>query len=310
MPLKQSITSLSHPVDLSGKTALVIGATAGIGAAVARQLAEMGAITIIVGRDPAKLETMRRELDAIAPGRVHAQQADLADLASVEHAARALRVHPRLDIVVANASIRTAGTTRAFTKDGFESTFGVNHLGNAAFLLALEEPIRAAPAGRVVIMASEAHRRAKELPMNDLMGEQQFDGALAYNRSKLANILFGRQLAERWPGTTIYAAHPGAVLTNMMTGTSGGSLVSRLIILLIRPLLLAPEEAAKGIVRLAADPDLTEPSGAYFEFGRPDRPAGLTDDRGLGQQLFEKTIALLNKAGFRASISGPPASAA
>ena len=307
MSLKPRVTSLSRPVNLSGQTALVIGATAGIGAALARQLAEMGATTIIVGRDPTKLDQMRGALEAIAPGRIHTQLADLADLASVEQAARALRAYGRLDIVVSNASIRTSGATRSFTKDGFESSFGVNHLGNAAFLLALEAPLRAAPAGRVVIMASEAHRRAKALPMDDLMGERNFDGVLAYNRSKLANILFARQLAGRWAGLTVYAVHPGGVLTNMMTAPTGRSALSRLIFLLVRPLLLTPAEAAKGIIRIAADPQLAEPSGAYFELGRPSRPGKLADDQGLARQLYEKTIDLLTKAGF-SSIGGPAAS--
>jgi NAD(P)-dependent dehydrogenase (short-subunit alcohol dehydrogenase family) len=250
----QQVTGLAAPVDLSGKTALVIGGASGIGAAVVRQLAELGANTIIVGRDPDKLHAMRRELDGVAKGRVHTQVADLAALASVRPASAALcRDFERLDIVIANASVLNP-KTRSLTKDGFESTFGVNHLGNAEFLLGLEKPIRAA-GGRVVVVASEAHRRAHGFPLDDLIGGQPYNGAIAYARSKLANILFAKELARRWNDVRIYAAHPGGVKTNMMrTAARESGLLARVLVALFDSGLLTPEESARGIVRIAVDP--------------------------------------------------------
>uniref|UniRef100_UPI0035CBC41D SDR family NAD(P)-dependent oxidoreductase n=1 Tax=uncultured Sphingomonas sp. TaxID=158754 RepID=UPI0035CBC41D len=299
--IEQHVATLDVPVDLSGRTALVTGATAGIGRAVAEQCARAGATTILAGRDAVKLAAVAVELEAIAPGRLFLQLVDLADLSSIRAAATALCAQFRtLDIVIANASIMVPGKQRTFTRDGFEATFGVNHVGNAALLLGLEKPIRAAASSRVVIVASEAHRRSGGLPLDDLMGDHSFGGTRAYARSKLANILFARQLAERWPGTTVYAAHPGAVLTAMMRTATAQNALFRLAFRLMRSLLLSPAQAAAGLVRIATDPALADPSGTYFEIGRRDTPGALADDRALGRALFDRTLAL---------IDDPPASA-
>lgn len=127
------------------------------------------------------------------------------------------------------------------------------------------------------------------------MGEHGFDGVLAYNRSKLANILFARQLARRWPDVSVYAAHPGAVLTDMMFRMVAEIRLARLIFPLIRWQLLTPDESAQGIVRIAVDPALTEASGTYFEVGHPAQSSRLADDAGVGQQLFDATTAYLNQ---------------
>jgi retinol dehydrogenase-14 len=291
--LEQRVTTLSRPVHLMGKTALVVGATAGIGRATAEQLARAGATTILTGHDAVKLAAVATELAAFAPGRIRTECVDLADLASIRSAATALcAAYTQLDIVIANASVMAPGKHRTFTHDGFEMTFGVNHLGNAALLLGLERPIRSAKAGRVVIVASEAHRRAGDLPLDDLMGDRSFGGTRAYARSKLANILFARQLAERWTGTTIYAAHPGVVLTDMMRTATGQNMLFRLIFRLMQSKLLSPSQAAAGLVRIAIDPDLEARSRSYFELGRPDTPGRLTNDLKLARGLFERTLSL------------------
>lgn len=298
----QRVTSLERPVDLSGRTALVIGATAGIGASVAAQFAAMGATTLIVGRDPAKLQHSLNTLSAIAPGRVHAEQSDLADLASVDRAATALcAAYPRIDIVVANASVLYGGRRRGFTADGFEASFGINHLGNAAMLLGLERPIRTAQ-GRVVIVASEAHRRARGLPLDDLMGERGFQGNRAYNRSKLANILFARELARRWPEVTVHAAHPGGVLTDMFRGLVAANRFYRLMFGLIRSGLLTPDQAAAGIVRVAVDVGLDQPSGGYFELGSPAKSSATAMDAELGRRLYDATVAAIRGREWPTSI--------
>lgn len=294
----QQVTALAAPVDLSGRTALVIGATAGIGAAVARQLAEAGAIVILTGRDATKLDRMRSALEAIAPNRIRTVLADLADLASIRSATSKLCAdHARLDIVIANASVMFSGGKRHFTTDGYEMTFGVNHIGNAAFLLGLEAPIRSAR-GRVVIVASESHRRAAGLPLDDLMGERGYSGLRAYARSKLANIIFARQLAAHWPEVTVHAAHPGGVMTDMMRGAARNNWLFGMIIRLLRNQLLTPQEAAKGIVRVALEPTLTVPNGGYFELGRPDRPSQTAQDARLGEALYAWTVDALRSRGF------------
>lgn len=291
----QYVTTLDHLVDLSGRTALVVGATAGIGASIAAQLASMNAMTVIVGRDAAKLKNSFDALSAIAPGHIHAQKADLADLKSIRIAANALsQAFPRIDLVIANASVQYSGKCRTFTVDGFESSFGINHLGNAALLLGLEGPIRAA-GGRVVIVASEAHRRAKGLPMDDLMGDRSFDGVRAYNRSKLANILFARELAARWTNVTVFSAHPGGVLTDMLLRTVAGHLFFRVMFKLMRSQLLTADQAAAGIFRVAVDEVLEDSSGTYFELGRRAKSSALAMNDELGRQLYDATLRYLGQ---------------
>ncbi|GLR68072.1 oxidoreductase [Acidocella aquatica] len=293
MSVLQRVTNLVRPANLTGLTSLVVGATAGIGAHIAQQLAASGARTIITGRDPASITRSLVDIRAVATGPVDGLLADIADLASVRRAAAEIRAtHQRIDIVVANAGVMVAGTSRSFTKDGFETHFGVDHLGNAALLLALERPIRNA-GGRVVIVASEAHRRAKGLPMDDLMGAREYNGIRAYRRSKLANILFARGLAERWPDATVYSVHPGGVLTNMLRRRMIESRLYHVLLTLIRSKLLTPEEAAAGIVRVAVDPALAAPSGSYFELGRLARPGSLARDDQLCRQLFNVTLEIL-----------------
>jgi NAD(P)-dependent dehydrogenase (short-subunit alcohol dehydrogenase family) len=178
---------------------------------------------------------------------------------------------------------------------------GVNHLGNAALILAVEDLVRAAAPSRIVVVASEAHRRAGDAPLDDLMGEHNFSGMSAYSRSKLANILFVRELARRLQpaGVTVYAAHPGVVDTPILDAFAK-TRFDRAGLRVARLLFLAPERAAQGILRVAADPTLTEPSGAYFELGKPNRGSSLSNDPMLAQKLWELTERLLKGSGFGA----------
>ena len=219
--------------------------------------------------------------------------ADLADLKSVRAAAAALaQKYGQIDIVIANAGV-LAGKERATTKDGFEHAFGINHLGTAAFVLGLEKPIRAASAPRVVIVASEAHRRAEGLPLDDLNGERDYDMQRAYGRSKLCNILFAKELALRWPETRVYAAHPGAVRTAMM---EQGLKQSGMTMEEVAQYLISPEDSARGVVRIAVDPTETALSGAYFEKGALNEEGALAKDAALATALWNATQALLQRA--------------
>ena len=190
MSLLQRVTGPAQPPDLKGKTALLVGATSGVGEALAHQLVESRATLVIAGRDQVKLDALVNTLRSRATAPVLTILADLADLNSIVRACQ--EVHglvTDLDLLIASAGVLYMGTQRQLTRQGLELTMGVNHLGNAAVALATEDLLRAATRARVVIVASEAHRRAKGLPLDDLMGEHGFSGIRAYNRSKLANIL-------------------------------------------------------------------------------------------------------------------------
>ena len=298
MSLLQRVTGPAQPPDLKGRTALLVGATSGVGEGLAHQLVDSGATLVLAGRDQAKLDALVNTLRSRATAPVHTVLADLADLNSIARACQ--EVHglvTDLDLLIANAGVLYMGTQRQLTRQGFELTMGVNHLGNAAVALATEDLLRAATRARVVIVASEAHRRARGLPLDDLMGEHGFSGIRAYNRSKLANILFARELARHLSssGVTVYSAHPGAVDTRMLTGPFEERWLGRMLLPLVRTALLTPAEAAKGIMRVAADPTLAEPSGSYFEYGRPNRGSELSNDPALARGLWVRTQQLLNR---------------
>jgi NAD(P)-dependent dehydrogenase (short-subunit alcohol dehydrogenase family) len=291
----QRVAGPAGPLNLRDKTVLLVGATSGIGEAMAHQLAAAGATLIIAGRDPGKLARLAQVLRSKASELVHTVRVDLADLGSV--AAAAKEMHERvaaIHVLIANAGILYMGNERQLTRDGFELTMGVNHLGNAAFILAVQDLMRTAAPARIVVVASEAHRRAGDAPLDDLMGERNFSGLRAYSRSKLANILFARELARRLQpaGVTVYAAHPGVVDTPILDAFAR-TRFDRAGLRLARMLFLAPDEAARGILRVAADPTMQEPSGSYFELGKPNRGSSLSNDPMLAQRLWELTERLL-----------------
>jgi NAD(P)-dependent dehydrogenase (short-subunit alcohol dehydrogenase family) len=291
----QRVAGPTGPLNLRDKTALLVGATSGIGEAMAHQLAAAGARLIIAGRDSGKLARLAAALRSKASEPVQTVRVDLADLGSV--AAAAKEIHERvaaIHVLIANAGVLYMGNERQLTRDGFELTMGVNHLGNAALILALQDQMRNAAPARIVVVASEAHRRAGNAPFDDLMGERNFSGLRAYSRSKLANILFARELARRLQsaGVTVYAAHPGVVDTPILNAFAR-TRFDRAGLRVARLLFLAPDKAARGILRVAADPTMKEPSGSYFELGKPNRGSRLSNDRLLAQQLWEMTERLL-----------------
>ena len=218
---------------------------------------------------------------------------DLAHLESVRTAAaEILERWDRLDLLIANAGYQ-AGKARTTTADGFEMTFGVNHLGHALLIELLEERIAATAPSRVVIVASEAHRRARGgLDFDDLQMEKgDFRPKLAYNRSKLANILYARRLAVHLAdrGVAVLSAHPGGVDTPMMRANFTNPVARALYPVLRAMLLITPQDAASGVLRVALDPDLQAASGDYFEQGARKEPSTDALDDAAGRRLWDLT---------------------
>ncbi|TCC64222.1 SDR family NAD(P)-dependent oxidoreductase [Kribbella pittospori] len=194
--------------DQSGRIAVVTGANAGLGLETARVLAARGATVVLACRDTAKAEAI--------PGAC-VVELDLASLASIRAAAETIRsTCPRLDLLINNAGVMNVPFQH--TEDGFELTFGTNHLGHFAFTgLLLEQLLRTA-GSRVVTVTSNAHRRGR------LDVDQEYDAGAAYDRSKLANLLFAYELQHRLEavgGTTAsLAAHPGNARTDLWRTSS------------------------------------------------------------------------------------------
>jgi NAD(P)-dependent dehydrogenase (short-subunit alcohol dehydrogenase family) len=248
---------------MRAKIALVTGANSGMGLATTVELARKGAKVIMVCRNRQRGE----EALAAAKQKSHSEDIELmfCDLASLESirsfAEEFTRKYPILDILINNAGVVTI--KRQLTKDGFEMDLGVNHLGHFLLTNLLLEPLKAAEQGRIVVVASGAYKIGA-LHYEDPTLARRFNPAKAYARSKLANILFTKELAARLQGTrvTVNCVHPGAVGTNIGVNRETG--FGKSILKLLSYFFLTPEQGADTAIYLATEPDLQEVTGQYY----------------------------------------------
>jgi len=205
--------------DLSGKTVLVTGANSGIGFETARMIAANGATTLLACRDPERAAAAESRILAAHPdATVEVLLVDLADLSSVRRAAAAFATRrDRLDVLINNAGVMLQ--TRSETADGFEASFGTNHLGHFALTGLLLGALAKAPGARIVTVSSTGHRFGP-IAFDDLQLENGYTMLRAYGQSKLANLLFSYELQRRiertgWSMSAI-ACHPGGANTNLV----------------------------------------------------------------------------------------------
>ncbi len=278
---------------LAGKTVLVTGATSGIGLEASVAFARMGARLVMVGRDPAKtaqkVNAVQSRSGATA---VASLLCDFSSQAQVRRLANEFRAaHEDLHVLVNNAG--TVFVNRTLTQDGVEATFAVNHLGS--FLLTnllLDLVVKSAPA-RIILVASTGHYGGT-MDFNDLGFERGYRIMGAYARSKLANVLFTRELAKRLAGTgvTVNCLHPGAVATNIW---NRAPLWTRPIFSVAKRLaMISPAAGAETIVYLATSPDVEGMTGLYFERNRPKAPSRLAQDDALARRLWDESAHLVH----------------
>jgi NAD(P)-dependent dehydrogenase (short-subunit alcohol dehydrogenase family) len=274
---------------VEGKICIVTGSNTGIGKETARGLAQRGATVVLACRDVAKAEAARADIAAsTGRGDLAVMPLDLGDKASVRAFAAAFRArYARLDVLVNNAGVyaRERGTTR----DGFETTFGVNHLGTFLLTQELLPLIRASAPARIVTVSSNMHRSG-EMVWDDLMFERRrFWGVPVYQQSKLANVLHAFALARRLAGTgvTVNALHPGVVGTEIMRG------VPRLLTAPVKLFLLSPEKGAACSLHVATAAELAGVTGEYFEKSRVGRPAAAARDEAAQERLWEVSERLV-----------------
>lgn len=274
---------------MQGKTVVITGATSGIGEAAAVQLARLGARIVFVGRDPARVEALLAELRTANPDAAHrAHLADLSRLSEMKRvAAEIAAAEPRVDVLVNNAG--AAFLKRQITEDGLERTFALNHMAYFVVTLGLLDRLKAG--ARVVSTASAAHRSAKldfaELERTQWAGER-FNGPVAYGRSKLANILFTRELARRLEGSGVTATcfHPGVVATRIWNGAGWLAPVLKLA---MATFVLPPEKGADTLVWLASSPDVEGRSGGYYDKRALVSPAPAARDDAKAARLWAES---------------------
>jgi len=281
-------------VDLSGRTALVTGATSGIGREIALALGRLGARVLAHGRDR---DRGRAVVDALAAGGSPAPSffpADFEDQSAVEAlAAWTLDEAEAVDLLVHNAGThRRRGRLNAA---GIERTVAVNHL--APFVLT-RRLLGGFPAdGRIVVVASKSHRQV-DLDLRTFTDVSGYDGSEAYARSKLANVLFVRALARRLDGPTANALHPGFV-----PGTAIGRdapWYSRAVVWALAQVprvvptryIERPATGAETAVFLAASPTVADVTGAYFVDCEPVPPAPIATDDALAAALWRESERL------------------
>ena len=278
---------------MNGKVCVITGASSGIGKAASLALARLGADVILVCRDKARGEAALAEVGAVAPASI--RQLELADLSSLrdvrELAGRLSRLD-RLDVLINNAGLVLA--SRRVSADGFEYTFALNHL--APFLLTglLREKLAASAPARVVTVSSAAHRAAR-LDLADLQLTGHFNGWRAYANSKLANILFTRELASRLAGTGVTAncVHPGTVNTRF--GRDGSTML-RFGLGIGRRFLLSAAQGADTVVYLASSPDVAGATGGYYIKRRLRAPSGAARDPETARRLWAISAELTGLA--------------
>lgn len=218
--------------DQTGRVAIVTGSNSGIGFETARVLANKGATVVMACRNPEKANPKADEIRSSHPGaKVEVMDLDLSDLESVRRFAEAFRgKHSRLDLLINNAGIMVPPYGK--TAQGFETQFGVNHLGHFALTGALLDLLTNTPGSRIVTVSSIAHYMGK-IQFSDLNWENGYKAQPAYGQSKLANLLFTyelqRRLAAAGKDTLAVAAHPGWTETNLQEHAKGVKFLNRFL---------------------------------------------------------------------------------
>lgn len=284
---------------MKDKVALVSGATDGIGKVTARALAEKGARVVIVGRNPEKTSAAARAVGAV--GYL------LADLSSIKQtqaaAAQFLNTYDRLDVLVNNAG--SVFMARRETEDGFEATFGLNHLvGYFLFTnLVLDRLVATAAQtgeGRVVSVSSGAHMGGR-IQWDDLMLAKGYQGFTAYSQSKLANVLFAVELARRLAGTgvTSNALHPGIVRTKFGRTNNERNPLMGAVMTLASPFAINEEQGARTSIYLASSPEVQGVTGKYWVREKAVTPSAAAQDAESARRLWAVSEQLLVEKGVR-----------
>ncbi|MDQ3285775.1 MAG: SDR family oxidoreductase, partial [Actinomycetota bacterium] len=270
---------------MGGKVVLITGGTSGIGKAAATALADMGATVVITGRNEERGKRALQEIrEESGNDGVELILADLTVQDEVRRLAEELRErHNQLEVLVNNAGLVLSERTE--TPDGIETQLAINHL--APFLLTnlLLDLLKESAPSRIVTVSSDAHRWAK-IDLDDLQSRKRYRGMQVYGKTKLANIMFTYELAERLEGTGVTAncMHPGGVNTNF-GNNQGGPM--NLLFRLFKPFMRSPEQGADTLVYLAASPEVDGMTDKYLVDRKVKAASDAAYDETTRKRLWE-----------------------
>ena len=283
--------------SMQGKTVLITGANSGIGKETVVALARAGATVVFTSRDPEKGEQAAADVRQRSGADVALMPLDLASFPSIRALAGGfLQRYDELHVLINNAGLIL--TERTETEQGFETTFGVNHLGHFLLTQLLLDRVKASAPARIINVASNAHRFARGgLDFDDLQLTNSYGGMQAYTRSKLANIYFTRELARRLEdsGVTVNAVHPGVVATGFARDGDAKGLVPWLMAL-ARPFYRSPEKGAQTSIFVASSAELDGVSGKYFANSKETQPTSIAQDDEAARRLWAASEELIAQA--------------
>ncbi|XP_043931116.1 retinol dehydrogenase 12-like isoform X2 [Protopterus annectens] len=283
---------------LDGKTVIITGANTGIGKETARDLAARGARVIFACRDTKRGEDAAAEVrNSTGNGNIIVKKLDLASLASVRQFAKEIcETEPHLDILINNAGVLMGSKSqKSQTEDGFEIQFGVNHLGHFLLTNLLLDKLRHSAPSRIVTVSSTAHATGK-IQFEDTFLVKNCSSFACYSQSKLANVLFTRELAKRLKGSgvTTYCLHPGVIRTEISRHLFVNSPILRMFLTLVCHFFLkTPAEGAQTTIYCAVAEELQNTSGLYYSDCAPKEPATHAKDDELARKLWDLSAKLV-----------------
>ncbi|MFZ3587710.1 SDR family oxidoreductase [Bacillus sp. DJP31] len=268
------------------KIAIVTGANSGMGLATSIELAKKGLHVVMVCRNEARgmlaLEMAKEQSQSDS---FDLMLCDLGSLASIgEFAAAFLNNYEVLDVLVNNAGV--VSLKREQTVDGFEVQMGINHLGHFLLTNLLLEPLKKSEQGRIVNVSSGAHKWGK-IDFEDPYFAKGYNVLKGYGQSKLANILFTNELANRLSKTnvTVNSLHPGAVATSLGVNRTTG--FGKTVYKILSPFFKSPAQGASTAIYLATSPEVARVTGNYFINEKIAPTSTLAKDKTLARKFWE-----------------------
>ena len=273
---------------MKGKRVFITGGNSGIGLVAASELAKQGAEIVLACKPSKKTDLAVSFLNSASSVPVINLDVDLASLESVRNlAARFLEKYDSLDVLINNAGIFPP--KQRFTLDGFEMQFGVNHLSHFLLTNLLMDCLEKTSPSRVITVSSMLHKKG-EIAFDSFRGYEKYNSSLAYNNSKLCNVLFALELASRKvdSGVTSNVLHPGAVSTDIVRD------LPWVVRKIIGMMFMSPEKGAKTTVMLASDPSMEKETGNYYDQTKLDECSPLGHDKELRKSLWDQSAELVN----------------